>query len=479
MAKALRADILEDIRGMVDKALAEGTTFRDFQKQLEPLLKSKGWWGRQFIADPEGNVENVQLGSPWRLRTIYEVNLQTAYAAGHYKQQIENVESRPWWMYVGILDSRIRPAHRAMHGLVFRYDDPFWQKFYPPNGWNCRCTVRALTGDQVKERGARVMETGRTGVMGETDVAVGDRLQTVSTFSFIDDDGRRVLLKTDAGWSYNPGVAWQIDLPKYSTELQEQMLRLPGPRNPAEVRQEMSKLRTRLESDRASIRARQEDISNEFMTAEHSRRLELAGEMEDLTGRLRELHNQEREATAKLLQVENPAKFEVKLQGFGKTTLSKVRQAVEEFRKFVSLDLQGKTASLARNPRRRDYYSPTQKTAFVKGDTAVVIHELGHWLEDTVPEHFAAIMDFYRARTAGEQAIPLSRATGNRGYSFFEVTKVDRFMHPYMGKVYPNASEITSMALQYFYERPLEFAEKDPEMFDLIYNLVRGVRNVN
>lgn len=35
-------------------------------------------------------------------------------------------------------------------------DDPFWQSFYPPNGWRCRCRVRAVSGDNLKDRGQRV-----------------------------------------------------------------------------------------------------------------------------------------------------------------------------------------------------------------------------------------------------------------------------------------------------------------------------------
>ena len=34
VAKAMREDILKDIRSSLDKALSEGKTFRDFQKEL-------------------------------------------------------------------------------------------------------------------------------------------------------------------------------------------------------------------------------------------------------------------------------------------------------------------------------------------------------------------------------------------------------------------------------------------------------------
>jgi hypothetical protein len=28
-----------------------------------------------------------------------------------------------------------------MNGITLPIDDPFWDSYYPPNGWNCRCTV--------------------------------------------------------------------------------------------------------------------------------------------------------------------------------------------------------------------------------------------------------------------------------------------------------------------------------------------------
>lgn len=29
----------------------------------------------------------------------------------------------------------------ALHGVTLPIDDPFWEQFTPPNGWNCRCSV--------------------------------------------------------------------------------------------------------------------------------------------------------------------------------------------------------------------------------------------------------------------------------------------------------------------------------------------------
>ncbi|MRR33163.1 phage head morphogenesis protein, partial [bacterium] len=140
VAKATRLDILQDIRDELQRGLDEGTTFADFKKALTPRLKAKGWWG-EVVNETTGEIAQV---GPHRLRTIFETNIQTAYQVGHYKSQMENAADRPWWMYVAVLDSRTRPAHAALNGLTFRHDDPFWSSHYPPNGFRCRCSVRAL-----------------------------------------------------------------------------------------------------------------------------------------------------------------------------------------------------------------------------------------------------------------------------------------------------------------------------------------------
>lgn len=38
-------------------------------------------------------------------------------------------------------DDKVRPEHAALDGVTLPPSDSFWAEYYPPNGWNCRCTV--------------------------------------------------------------------------------------------------------------------------------------------------------------------------------------------------------------------------------------------------------------------------------------------------------------------------------------------------
>ena len=131
VAKAMELDLLGDIRRAVDEAIADGQTFEHFRDRLEPLLRARGWWGRQEMIDPQtGETCIVQLGSPHRLRTIFDTNIRTSYARGRW-QRIESVQADlPYLRYVAVLDQRTRPEHLAWHGTVLPVDHPFWQR--PP-----------------------------------------------------------------------------------------------------------------------------------------------------------------------------------------------------------------------------------------------------------------------------------------------------------------------------------------------------------
>ncbi|QAZ67039.1 phage head morphogenesis protein [Solidesulfovibrio carbinolicus] len=209
VAKAASLDVLADIRAALKTALAEGKTEAWFRKDLEPKLRAKGWWGKKKMADPRtGEERRVQLGSPARLRLIYRQNLQTAFMAGRYKAMLENADARPWWQYVAVLDGKTRPSHKVLGGRTFRFDDPFWSSHYPPNGFNCRCRVRALSESRMEAE--KVTPESGVGNMVTEEVTVpaadGQRF-TRSVTGYRVPESKYVAF-TDAGFSANPGASW-------------------------------------------------------------------------------------------------------------------------------------------------------------------------------------------------------------------------------------------------------------------------------
>jgi len=46
----------------------------------------------------------------------------------------------------------------AWQGPVLRCAHPFWKTHFPPNGWNCRCTVQQLSERGIQDFGFKVSE---------------------------------------------------------------------------------------------------------------------------------------------------------------------------------------------------------------------------------------------------------------------------------------------------------------------------------
>lgn len=110
-----------------------------------------------------------------------------------------------------------------------------------------------------------------------------------------------------------------------------------------------------------------------------------------------------------------------------------------------------------------------------RSDAPVVTHELGHWLEDMLPGLHEDTLDFWKRRTAG---VPLTHM--GPGYDPHEMTRRDDFVSPYIGKEYiagrhgQYATEVVSMGIEYFHKDPQYLYENDPDMFEFVYNALRG-----
>lgn len=56
-----------------------------------------------------------------------------------------DVEEDIWgFQYSTVKDNRVREEHWLLEGVRLPKDDPFWLKYFPPNGWNCRCVAMPI-----------------------------------------------------------------------------------------------------------------------------------------------------------------------------------------------------------------------------------------------------------------------------------------------------------------------------------------------
>lgn len=74
------------------------------------------------------------------LRSEYNFVHNSATMAAKWEQFMEDGD-RYNLQYRTAGDDKVRPEHAALNGVTRPLNDSFWESYYPPNGWNCRCTV--------------------------------------------------------------------------------------------------------------------------------------------------------------------------------------------------------------------------------------------------------------------------------------------------------------------------------------------------
>jgi SPP1 gp7 family putative phage head morphogenesis protein len=211
VANVSKADVVSDIYAELGRTLRSGGTFEQWKDNVIPRLQAKGWWkpdGPQPALAKAGYVDQAtgeirKALTPSRLKTIFATNMQSAYMAGRYRQMMSMASEAPYWQYVAILDSRTRPAHRAMNGKIFKYDDPAWGAVFPPNGYRCRCRVRNFTQSEVTQRGMTVDSSA--GKLSRVEVPQADG-STMTVTRYSDKSLPSGHFQPDAGFDHASGA---------------------------------------------------------------------------------------------------------------------------------------------------------------------------------------------------------------------------------------------------------------------------------
>lgn len=139
------AKTLAEVREL-NRLLRESKDFREFRQKAEKVTRA--------------------FNVTWQ-KTEYDTAVLTAESAVDYRRLISQRDIFPYWEYLTVADGKVREQHRRLHGVILPYNDPLWDKIYPPNGWNCRCRVEGVMAHQaegvdikeMRERANRYLET--------------------------------------------------------------------------------------------------------------------------------------------------------------------------------------------------------------------------------------------------------------------------------------------------------------------------------
>lgn len=179
VAGAMKADLLADLAGAVQKAIEEGTSLEQFRADFREIVTRRGWHG--------WTGEGTKRGEAWRTRVIYKTNMATSYAAGRWAQLRAAGYPLLIYRHGGSLDPRLE--HLGWDGLILPADHSFWLTHAPPNGWGCSCYIVGARSerDAVRKGGKpqKKLPDGWAVISPKTGAPAG----------------------IDRGWAYAPGAS--------------------------------------------------------------------------------------------------------------------------------------------------------------------------------------------------------------------------------------------------------------------------------
>lgn len=145
-------------------------TFHELNEAFPSLIDENG--NRKPFEQFLNEVQNIdsKYNSNY-LRAEYNFVQASAEMAAKWEQFMEDGD-RYYLQYRTQKDDKVRPEHAALDGVTLPPSDSFWEEYYPPNGWNCRCTVvqvrkskyPATPHDEAMARGQVALDKDTRGI---------------------------------------------------------------------------------------------------------------------------------------------------------------------------------------------------------------------------------------------------------------------------------------------------------------------------
>lgn len=143
------AKTYRELREMGGRLLDVGGTVKPYYKFEKEVLDVHNQYNRSYLeAEYIFATQSARMASRW--------------------SEFEQDGDRYDLQYRTADDERVRDEHRAMHGITLPPSDEFWNSYFPPNGWRCRCTaVQVRKGKYPQSDAGTAMPAGNNATTGK------------------------------------------------------------------------------------------------------------------------------------------------------------------------------------------------------------------------------------------------------------------------------------------------------------------------
>ena len=145
-------------------------TFHELNEAFPSLLDENGnkKTFERFLNDVRKIDETYNANY---LRAEYNFVQASAEMAAKWEGFMEDGD-RYYLQYRTQHDDKVRPEHASLDRVTLPPSDTFWESYYPPNGWNCRCTVvqvlkrkyEPTPHDEAMSLGEEALQTDKKGI---------------------------------------------------------------------------------------------------------------------------------------------------------------------------------------------------------------------------------------------------------------------------------------------------------------------------
>ena len=395
---------------------------------------------------------------------------QTSKATGQFNKVRQTGVGIEQYKWRTSQDNRVRPSHAAHEGKLFDWENPPAGTGHPGTDVNCRCSGQPEVPEALVAKWPKVKPksklpvTPKVPLKPQTGAEARERILS---------DKRAQDVLVEQGYLDREIKANAILMDDARRRLVDKTLPLA----------QRQKARNEYLAFQKVLAARQKDqtkLNVKFRARGQTLRKNLLEHNEPI----------------------DPIKYTLEWAGPGDD--KRARDGIEAFQRLVPSWGGDKPIIMKMQGTKRAYYNEYGSRGEVvlnKGAKSnTIVHELGHAWEGRSINNLQQSANHLYKRTTGDKLELMSVASGNPSYGSGEKTRADKFFNAYTGRDYKeslqpqavanlnsqnytyvparepgfyiDATEITSIGIEAMFHNPINLAQKDPRLFDFVFNNV-------